>query len=130
LAHFIKGGIFFWYGLVVLGRFMGCWADFGWAWNVKPPQEVVGKKSARVATAEFIESAAIFFYGSTNVFLEHLGGWGGAWSATDLEHLSIAVMFFGAGLVSTLQNEPLRNKPVDQTCSVACFWSPSASGTG
>ncbi|KAL1964018.1 hypothetical protein VTN77DRAFT_7564 [Rasamsonia byssochlamydoides] len=102
LAHFIKGGIFFWYGLVVLGRFMGCWADFGWAWNVKPPQQVVGKSKSRVPTAEFIESAAIFFYGSTNVFLEHLGGWGGAWTATDLEHLSIAVMFFGAGLCGML----------------------------
>ncbi|KAL1988384.1 hypothetical protein VTN96DRAFT_10067 [Rasamsonia emersonii] len=102
LAHFIKGGIFFWYGLVVLGRFMGCWADFGWAWNVKPPQQVVGKSKSRVPTGEFIESAAIFTYGSTNVFLEHLGGWGGAWTPTDLEHLSIAIMFFGAGLCGML----------------------------
>jgi hypothetical protein len=41
----------------------------------------------------------IFIYGSTNVFLEHLAAWGGAWSATDLEHVSISIMFFGAGLV-------------------------------
>ena len=51
-------------------------------------------------SAEFVESALIFFYGSTNVFLEHLGGWGGEWNAQDLEHMSIAVLFIGGGLVS------------------------------
>jgi hypothetical protein len=99
LAHFIKGGIFFWYGLVVLGRFMGCWADLGWSWNMKPPQSLVGKAKYQAPTGEFIESMLIFIYGSTNVFLEHLAAWGGEWSATDLEHVSISVMFFGAGLV-------------------------------
>jgi hypothetical protein len=44
----------------------------------------------------------IFFYGSTNVFLEHLNAWGKAWSAQDLEHLSITVMFFGGGLCGML----------------------------
>ncbi|QKX63374.1 uncharacterized protein TRUGW13939_10544 [Talaromyces rugulosus] len=95
LAHFIKGGIFFWYGLVVLGRFMGCWANFGWAWNLKPAE-------SRAVTGEFVESALIFTYGSTNVFLEHLGGWGQAWTPQDLEHVSISVMFFGAGLCGLL----------------------------
>lgn len=51
-------------------------------------------------SAEFVESALIFFYGSTNIFLEHLGGWGGEWSAQDLEHASITVLFIGGGLVS------------------------------
>lgn len=95
LAHFIKGGIFFWYGLVVLGRYMGCWANWGWSWNLKPV-------NSRASTGEFVESALIFTYGSTNVFLEHLGGWGQAWSAQDLEHVSISVMFFGAGLCGML----------------------------
>jgi hypothetical protein len=51
-------------------------------------------------SAEFVESALIFTYGSTNIFLEHLGGWGGEWSAQDLEHVSITVLFIGGGLVS------------------------------
>ena len=34
------------------------------------------------------------------MFLEHLAAWGDAWSAQDLEHLSITIMFFGGGLVS------------------------------
>ncbi|KAL4820675.1 hypothetical protein BDW67DRAFT_152967 [Aspergillus spinulosporus] len=101
LAHFIKGGIFFWYGLITLGRMMGCWADLGWAWNVKPPREIVGWK-AKIRSGEFTESAVIFSYGVSNVFLEHLSGWGKAWTATDLEHVSIAVLFFGGGLCGML----------------------------
>ncbi|KAL4944862.1 hypothetical protein BDV06DRAFT_186291 [Aspergillus oleicola] len=101
LAHFIKGGIFFWYGLLTLGRFMGSWADLGWAWNVKPPREIVGWK-AKIRSGEFTESAVIFSYGVSNVFLEHLNGWGGAWTATDFEHVSIAILFFGGGLCGML----------------------------
>ncbi|KAK2739708.1 hypothetical protein FQN55_009298 [Onygenales sp. PD_40] len=102
LAHFIKGGIFFWYGLLTLGRWMGCFADFGWAWNVKPSRAVVGRWKARVPSGEFTESFVIFLYGSTNVFLEHLAAWGQAWSAQDLEHVSISIMFFGGGLCGML----------------------------
>ncbi|RDW94055.1 Ytp1 family protein [Aspergillus mulundensis] len=101
LAHFIKGSIFFWYGILTLGRMMGCWADLGWAWNVKPPREIVGWK-AKIRSGEFTESAVIFSYGVSNVFLEHLNGWGGAWTATDFEHVSIAVLFFGGGLCGML----------------------------
>ncbi|KAH2232825.1 hypothetical protein V6Z96_005778 [Aspergillus fumigatus] len=102
LAHFIKGGIFFWYGLLTLGRWMGCWADFGWAWNIKPSSSIVGKWKAKIPSGEFTESLVIFLYGASNVFLEHLAGWGGAWTATDLEHVSISIMFFGGGLCGML----------------------------
>jgi hypothetical protein len=86
--------VFFWYGIFTIGRWAGCFADIGWAWNIKP------NKGGRRITAEFVESFLIFFYGSTNVFLEHLTAWGEEWSAQDLEHISITVMFFGGGLVS------------------------------
>ena len=79
---------------------MGCFAEFGWAWNVKPTRSEVGSWKASIPSAEFTESFVIFLYGSTNVFLEHLGGWGGKWSPQDLEHVSISIMFFGGGLVS------------------------------
>ncbi|KAJ5317165.1 hypothetical protein N7508_001673 [Penicillium antarcticum] len=101
LAHFIKGGIFFWYGVLTLGRFIGAWADLGWAWNKKPPACVVGWK-AKVPSGEFVESFVIWLYGVTNVFLEHLAGKGKEWSATDMEHVSISIMFFGGGLVGML----------------------------
>lgn len=100
LAHFIKGGIFFWYGLLTLGRWMGCFADFGWAWNLKPGAEIVGKGKARIPTAEFTESFVIWLYGVTNVFLEHLSAWGDEWSTQDLEHVAITIMFAGGGMVS------------------------------
>jgi hypothetical protein len=63
---------------------------------------VAGSWKARVPSAEFVESFVIFLYGSTNVFLEHLAAWGDAWTATDLEHVSISIMFFGGGLVSIM----------------------------
>lgn len=101
LAHYVKGGIFFLYGLLTLGRWMGAFADFGWAWNAKPPSEVVGRAKAAMPSAEFTESFVIWLYGATNVFLEHMAAWGDAWTAQDLEHVSISVMFFGGGLVSS-----------------------------
>lgn len=78
---------------------MGCFADFGWAWNVKPTRSEAGWK-ARLPTAEFTESFVIFLYGFTNVWLEHLAAWGDAWTAQDFEHVSISIMFAGGGIVS------------------------------
>lgn len=102
LAHYVKGGIFFLYGLLTLGRWMGAFADFGWAWNMKPSKEVIGRRRAALPSAEFTESFVIWLYGVSNVFLEHLAAWGDAWTAQDLEHVSISVMFFGGGLVSSI----------------------------
>ncbi|OJJ08843.1 hypothetical protein ASPVEDRAFT_145055 [Aspergillus versicolor CBS 583.65] len=101
VAHFIKGGIFFWYGVLTLGRFIGAWADLGWAWNKKPPAYIVGWK-AKVPSGEFVESFVIWLYGVTNVFLEHLSGWGQEWTPRDLEHVAISIMFFGGGLAGML----------------------------
>ena len=84
---------------------MGAFAEFGWAWNIKPSAAIVGRLKAAMPSAEFTESAVICAYGASNVFMEHLGGWGQAWTATDLEHVSITVMFFGGGLVSRRQNK-------------------------
>lgn len=30
LAHWIKGGVFFWLGVVTLGRWAGCFGELGW----------------------------------------------------------------------------------------------------
>lgn len=102
LAHSVKGGIFFWYGLLTLGRWMGCFADIGWAWNVKSPVEIIGRRKAAIPSAEFVESFVIFLYGASNVWLEHLAAWGSTWSAQDFEHVSISIMFFGGGLCGML----------------------------
>ncbi|KAK7413664.1 hypothetical protein QQX98_007446 [Neonectria punicea] len=98
MAHWIKGGIFFWLGIFTLGRWCGCFAEMGWAWNTRPGNS----KRQFWLSPEFVESSLIFFYGSTNIFLEHLGGWSGAWTPRDLEHISITVLFIGGGLCGML----------------------------
>jgi hypothetical protein len=98
LAHFVKGGIFFWYGLLTLGRWMGAFADYGWAWNIRPEHPLVSRWKSRIPSAEFTESFVIWLYGASNVFLEHLNNWGGKWSPQDFEHVSITILFFGGGL--------------------------------
>ncbi|KAL6877241.1 hypothetical protein HDV57DRAFT_139197 [Trichoderma longibrachiatum] len=99
LAHWIKGGIFFWMGLLTLGRWSGSFHEAGWAWNLRP-QRKAGKRWT--PSAEFVESALIFIYGSTNIFLEHLGNTDGVWTPSDLEHFSITVLFLGGGSVGML----------------------------
>ncbi|TQV98331.1 integral membrane protein [Cordyceps javanica] len=101
LAHWIKGGVFFWLGLFNLGRWSGSFAELGWAWNLRPRRQSRQKGNFNLS-AEFMESSLILVYGSTNIFLEHLGGWGGAWTAQDLEHMAITVLFIGGGLFGML----------------------------
>lgn len=98
LAHWVKGGIFFWLGIFTLGRWAGCFGEWGWAWNVRPRNASTKWRPS----AEFVESFLIFFYGSTNVFMEHLGNAGKAYSAQDLEHISITILFIGGGLCGML----------------------------
>lgn len=107
LAHFIKGGVFFLIGLVSLARYCGCWQEQGFAWNMVKlntnekqlsPHFLIRKAPKGLFTMEFIESFLIFFYGSTNVFMEHMANSGGAWAAKDLQHVSIAFMYIGGGL--------------------------------
>lgn len=112
LAHFIKGGIFFWYGILTLGRWSGSFADIGWAWNMKPAD--AGNKWS----AEFVESFIIFIYGTTNVFLEHLTAWGNEWSAIDLEHIALTGMFFGGGLVSVMDSGMGKADSYSVACSL------------
>jgi hypothetical protein len=102
LAHYAKGGIFFWYGLLTLGRWMGAFADFGWAWNVRPNPPPGYKWKSYIPSAEFTESFVIWLYGSSNIFLEHLNNWGGTWSPQDFEHVSITILFFGGGLLGMM----------------------------
>lgn len=129
LAHYVKGGIFFVYGFLTLGRWMGAFADLGWAWNMKPSRDVVGRRKASLPSAEFTESFVIWLYGCTNVFLEHLAAWGDEWTAQDLEHVSISVLFFGGGLLGMIiessKMRDLLNSAVTTSSHVANeTWQP------
>ncbi|GAA5820022.1 hypothetical protein JCM11251_005450 [Rhodosporidiobolus azoricus] len=95
LAHIIKGSIFFFYGLLTFARYLGAFSSLGWAWNRHP------SRNNSIWTAEFVESLVIFVYGSTNTWLERLGKTG-AWSVKDVQHTSIAILFWAAGALGML----------------------------
>ncbi|CAH2352242.1 uncharacterized membrane protein [[Candida] railenensis] len=97
LAHFIKGGVFFSLGLLSLARYCGAFKGKGWAWN-----SVYSRSSSRIISMEMVESGLILFYGCTNIFLEHLANPGGEWSAKDLQHVSIAFIYIGAGFCGVI----------------------------
>ncbi|KAG8218789.1 hypothetical protein J3R82DRAFT_4464, partial [Butyriboletus roseoflavus] len=92
LAHLIKGGIFWCYGLFTFARFLGSHSELGWAWNVSPIGNAI--------SAEFVESTIIFLYGITNTWMERFGAKpGDPYTTKQVQHISIAVMFWFAGLV-------------------------------
>ncbi|CAH6720678.1 uncharacterized membrane protein [[Candida] jaroonii] len=123
LAHFIKGGIFFFLGVISLARYCGAFQNKGWAWNYKfITSESFGWWSKiqpkGLITMEFIESFLIFFYGITNVFMEHLANPGGKWSAKDLEHASIAFIYIGAGFSGLLVEHKLNDWRFDYSKNI------------
>lgn len=129
LAHFIKGGVFLVLGLVTLARYCGAFKQKGWAWNhvfIKSSGSNTFLSrwfSPSTWTMEMVESALILFYGSTNIFLEHLANPGGEWSAKDLQHASIAFIYIGCGLCGVLLERKLaewrKSKAVESLSQVA-----------
>ncbi|PPQ66760.1 hypothetical protein CVT24_008717 [Panaeolus cyanescens] len=113
LAHLIKGGIFWCYGLLSFGRFLGAFADLGWAWNKAP--------SGDPLTAEFVESLVIFTYGATNTWMERFGAQpGDPFTTKQIQHISIAVMFCFAGLVGMgIESKRIRKWLASSTFSSA-----------
>ncbi|CAO3599276.1 unnamed protein product [Absidia cylindrospora] len=93
IAHLIKGGIFFFYGILTFGRYLGAFAEKGWAWN-----RVDGGSKF---SFEFIECSLIFIYGITNTWMEHFGS-ESTWNHKDFEHASLAFMWWWCGLVGLL----------------------------
>ncbi|KAH9843933.1 uncharacterized protein C8Q71DRAFT_793568 [Rhodofomes roseus] len=92
LAHLIKGGIFWCYGLVTFARYLGSFSELGWAWNRVP--------SGNYPSAEFVESLVVFVYGITNTWMERFGAHpGDPYTTKQVQHISIAVMFWFAGLI-------------------------------
>ncbi|KAJ7047508.1 hypothetical protein C8F04DRAFT_1059115 [Mycena alexandri] len=102
LAHLIKGGIFWSYGLITFARFLGLGAERGWAWNRSP--------TSGYPTAEFLESFLIFFYGITNTWMERFdANPDDPYTTKQMQHIGIAVMFWFAGLVGmALESKRIR----------------------
>lgn len=115
-AHGIKGAIFFWYGLLTWARYLGVYAEHGYAWNRKPTlgssrRPGVTRWRRNVISGEFIECMVIFVYGITNTWMERFGAKpGDPYTIKQIQHISIAVMFWFGGLVGLfLETRRLRD---------------------
>lgn len=125
LAHGIKGGIFFWYGLLTFGRYLGAYADCGWSWNRRPSPESARKRGtpawkASMPSAEWVECLIIFTYGVTNTWMERFSAQpGDPYTVKQVQHISIAIMYWFAGslgvLLETRWVRNLLNVPVALT---------------
>lgn len=108
MSSFAQGGIFLWYGLITFARFLGAYADIGWAWNKRPsPRDYMRSGGApwrsNVPSAEWVECLVCLAYGASNAFMERFGAQpGDAWTVKQLQHVGIAVMFAGAGAVGLI----------------------------
>jgi hypothetical protein len=80
LAHFIMGSAFIGYGILLTIVML-----VGQAWL---------KRTGR--SQEFFDSAIIAAWGCVNTFTEHR--WGGAWVANDIQHTTMGVVWWCAGL--------------------------------
>ena len=93
VAHWAKASVFLLFGIWVFVRYLGGFAKQGHAWN---------DHSSRTLSAEMIECGLICFYGCTNLFLERLGHTQDALSHTDIQHMSIALLFAVGGGIGIL----------------------------
>lgn len=96
LAHFIMGGAFIAYGIILIILLL-----VGQAWL---------KRTGR--SQEFFDSLVIAAWGCVNTFTEHR--WGQKWAGNDLQHTSMGVVWWAAGLVGvwlsrTRDGRPKRN---------------------
>ncbi|KAL8973131.1 MAG: hypothetical protein Q9183_000151 [Haloplaca sp. 2 TL-2023] len=81
LAHFIMGSAFIGYGIVLLILLL-----VGQAWLKR-----------RGKSQEWFDSLLIAAWGFVNTFTEHR--WGGPWVKNDLQHTSMGIVWFCAGIL-------------------------------
>ncbi|OLL24575.1 Protein YTP1 [Neolecta irregularis DAH-3] len=90
-AHFIMGSGFIGYGIV-----MTLMMIFGQEWLKRQGKSM-----------DFYDSAVICIWGFVNTFTEHR--WNEAWSHKDLQHTSIGIIWWAAGLLGIFSSQ--RNGP-------------------
>ncbi|PKY45451.1 hypothetical protein RhiirA4_460029 [Rhizophagus irregularis] len=111
LAHYVKGSIFFWFGLVAFIRYLGFFEKFGWNWNLLQISSLDNfndeKNQKGKISFSLLESIIIFSYGISNTFLEHTGK--DPWNHRDIQHATLAFMWWWAGSLGIiLENKKLR----------------------
>ncbi|WBW70566.1 DUF2427 family conserved fungal protein [Schizosaccharomyces osmophilus] len=127
LAHWIKGALFLWYGILSFGEYLGAFAEYGWAWNLRPKLSQSGLRRF-VPSKEMVESSVLFTYGITNVWLERLGNTDGVWNHHDMQHVSIAFMLWWAGLCGIFVESKMVRRFLNTGLSYALHQSPHEEG--
>jgi hypothetical protein len=93
LAHFIMGSAFIGYGLLLTVAMLA-----GQRWIARTGR-----------SQEFFDSAVIAAWGCVNTFTEHR--WGGAWVHNDLQHTTMGVVWWCAGLLGMWLSRDRRGRP-------------------
>ncbi|CAK1366012.1 hypothetical protein CB0940_09545 [Cercospora beticola] len=93
LAHFIMGSAFIAYGIVMVILLL----------NGQPFLARTGRSQ------EFWDSLIIALWGCVNTFTEHR--WGGPWVANDLQHTSMGIIWWAAGLVGIWLSRDRQGRP-------------------
>ncbi|KAF2847244.1 integral membrane protein-like protein [Plenodomus tracheiphilus IPT5] len=93
LAHFIMGSAFIAYGIVLIILLL-----VGQQWL---------KRTGR--SQEFFDSLVIAAWGCVNTFTEHR--WGGPWVHNDLQHTSMGIIWWAAGLVGVWLSRTRGGRP-------------------
>jgi hypothetical protein len=93
LAHFIMGSAFIAYGIILTILLL-----VGQMWL---------KRTGR--SQEFFDSLVIAAWGCVNTFTEHR--WGGPWVHNDLQHTSMGIIWWAAGLVGVWLSRKRNGQP-------------------
>lgn len=93
LAHFIMGSAFIGYGIILTILLL-----VGQAWL---------RRSGR--SQEFFDSLLIAAWGCVNTFTEHR--WGGPWVKNDLQHTSMGIVWWCAGLLGVWLSRKRDGRP-------------------
>ncbi|EDU40483.1 Ytp1 multi-domain protein [Pyrenophora tritici-repentis] len=93
LAHFIMGSAFIAYGIILLILLL-----VGQMWL---------RRTGR--SQEFFDSLVIAAWGCVNTFTEHR--WGGPWGHNDLQHTSMGIVWWAAGLVGVWLSRKRNGQP-------------------
>ncbi|KAF1850927.1 integral membrane protein-like protein [Cucurbitaria berberidis CBS 394.84] len=93
LAHFIMGGAFIAYGIILIILLL-----VGQDWL---------RRTGR--SQEFFDSLVIAAWGCVNTFTEHR--WGKPWAGNDLQHTSMGVIWWAAGLVGVWLSRTRGGRP-------------------
>merc|ERR1711939_1127926 len=93
LAHFIMGSAFIAYGIVLTILLLN-----GQAWLARTGR-----------SQEFWDSLIIALWGCVNTFTEHR--WGNPWAHNDLQHTSMGIIWWAAGLVGMWLSRDRSGRP-------------------